>query len=91
MRQVVTSGVDLGPYGYNVSRASAFFDEVRGRLLGNPAVRSLGYSLDQGGMSGREATAWRDEQRALAAEGKFFFSVTQFCFAATRRAEQQVS
>jgi SAM-dependent methyltransferase len=44
------------------------------------------YVVGQGGMSRREATAWRDEQRALAAEGKFFFSVTQFCFAATRPA-----
>ena len=53
MRRVVTGGVDLGPYGYDASRASAFFDDLRGRLLGNPAVRSLAYSLDQGGMSGK--------------------------------------
>jgi ubiquinone/menaquinone biosynthesis C-methylase UbiE len=30
------------------------------------------------------AKAWGDEQRALAASGDYFFSVTQFCFSATR-------
>lgn len=44
------------------------------------------YVVEQGGISREDATAWRDEQRALAAEGRFFFSVTQFCFAATRTA-----
>lgn len=42
------------------------------------------YVVEQGRMSVDDATAWRDEQRALAERGEFFFSVTQFCFAATR-------
>jgi arsenite methyltransferase len=33
-----------------------------------------------------EARAWAAEQRELAARGEFFFSCTQFCFSATRRA-----
>jgi SAM-dependent methyltransferase len=44
------------------------------------------YVVDQGGMSAEDATAWREEQRALADRGEFFFSVTQFCFTATRPA-----
>ena len=43
-----------------------------GQELRNPAC----------GMNDEEATRWRDEQRALADTGEFFFSVTQFCFAA---------
>jgi SAM-dependent methyltransferase len=42
------------------------------------------YVVGQGGMSEEDATRWRDEQRLLAARGEFFFSVTQFCFTATR-------
>jgi SAM-dependent methyltransferase len=42
------------------------------------------YVVDQGGMSAQDAAAWRDEQQELAARGAFFFSVTQFCFVATR-------
>jgi hypothetical protein len=42
------------------------------------------YVVEQGGMSVEDATAWRDEQRTLEERGEFFFSVTQFCFAATR-------
>jgi ubiquinone/menaquinone biosynthesis C-methylase UbiE len=41
------------------------------------------YVVDQGGMDPEEAQVWVDEQRALAAQGSFFFSVTQFCFSAT--------
>jgi SAM-dependent methyltransferase len=32
-----------------------------------------------------EAKAWADEQRELGDRGEFFFTVTQFCFTATRR------
>jgi SAM-dependent methyltransferase len=42
------------------------------------------YVVSQGEMRAEDATMWRDEQRALADRGEFFFSVTQFCFAATR-------
>ena len=43
------------------------------------------YVVEQGGMSRREAQAWADDQRALGERGEFFFTVTQFCFTATRR------
>jgi hypothetical protein len=40
---------------------------------------------EQGGVSRAEAKAWADEQRKLGERGEFFFTVTQFCFTATRR------
>jgi arsenite methyltransferase len=43
------------------------------------------YVVEQGGMSQKEARAWADEQRALGDRGEFFFTVTQFCFTASRR------
>jgi arsenite methyltransferase len=43
------------------------------------------YVVEQGGMSQQEAKAWADEQRELGDRGEFFFTVTQFCFTATRR------
>jgi ubiquinone/menaquinone biosynthesis C-methylase UbiE len=43
------------------------------------------YVAEQGGMSQPEAKAWADEQRELGDRGEFFFTVTQFCFTATRR------
>ena len=42
------------------------------------------YVVEQGGMSQEEAKAWADEQRELGERGEFFFTVTQFCFTATR-------
>lgn len=44
------------------------------------------YVVDQGAMDPEDATRWRDEQRRLGTQGEFFFSVTQFCFMATRPA-----
>jgi SAM-dependent methyltransferase len=43
------------------------------------------YVAEQGGMSQEEAKAWADEQHELGDRGEFFFTVTQFCFTATRR------
>jgi arsenite methyltransferase len=43
------------------------------------------YVAKQGGMNQQEAKAWADEQRELSDRGEFFFTVTQFCFTATRR------
>jgi SAM-dependent methyltransferase len=43
------------------------------------------YVAEQGGMSQQEAKAWADEQRELGDRGEFLFTVTQFCFTATRR------
>jgi arsenite methyltransferase len=42
------------------------------------------YVTSQGGISQQEAQAWADEQRELGGRGEFFFTVTQFCFTATR-------
>jgi arsenite methyltransferase len=42
------------------------------------------YVVEQGGMSQQEATLWADEQRKLGERGEFFFTVTQFCFTASR-------
>ena len=43
------------------------------------------YVVEQGGMRQEEAQAWADEQRTLGERGEFFFTVTQFCFTASRR------
>jgi len=52
------------------------------------AVAMLGMVADfvpgRGGVSEAEASAWRAEQRDLAARGEFFFEGTQFCFTATK-------
>ena len=45
------------------------------------------YVAEQGGISRQEAKAWADEQRELGGRGEFFFTVTQFCFTATRRSD----
>jgi arsenite methyltransferase len=43
------------------------------------------YVVEQGGMNQEEAKVWADEQRELGERGEFFFTVTQFCFTASRR------
>jgi hypothetical protein len=35
-------------------------------------------------MSRQEGKRWADEQRGLGERGEFFFTVTQFCFTASR-------
>ena len=55
MGHVVTSTVSLRPYGYDTTRAAAFFDQVQERLRGNPAIESFSYGVYQGGMGGRLA------------------------------------
>jgi len=55
------------------------------RLLASLVSLLEQYVADQGGMSRAEARAWADEQRELGDRGEFFFTVTQFCFTATRR------
>ena len=37
-----------------------------------------GYAVDQGHLDAADAQAWFDEQVALARDGRFFFSITQF-------------
>jgi arsenite methyltransferase len=43
------------------------------------------YVVEQGGLSQEDAKAWTDDQRELGKRGEFFFTVTQFCFTASRR------
>jgi putative ABC transport system permease protein len=53
MGRVVTGSINLGPYGYDVARATAFFNELRSRLSANPAVSSVSYGVERGGMLGK--------------------------------------
>ena len=53
MERVISGGIDLGPYGYNVPRATAFFDDLYAALRANPAVESLAYSISRGSMAGK--------------------------------------
>lgn len=42
------------------------------------------FAIDTGHMSQEEAQGWADEQRALAEQGRFFFSITHFSIAARK-------
>ena len=42
------------------------------------------YAVDNGHLSADEARAWSEEQRALAADGRFFFSLTHFVISARK-------
>ncbi len=55
-------------------------DTVAGPLVGLIASFVTGHA----GVTRDEATAWADEQRALAADGEAFFACTQFCFTAIK-------
>ncbi|MBZ5500227.1 MAG: ABC transporter permease [Acidobacteriia bacterium] len=50
-RRIVTGSVSLAPYGYNTARAASFFDDLQGRLGGNPAISALSMAAYQGGMT----------------------------------------
>ena len=76
----------------------AGFEDVRaeGHVFATVELDPETYSgallpLMEGYVAGRpdfgeaEAAAWANEQRELGERGEFFFSVTQFCFAATRQ------
>lgn len=49
--RIVAGTVSLGPYGYDATRATTFFDDLSDRLRANPAIRSMAYSAEQGGMT----------------------------------------
>jgi predicted permease len=49
--RIVTGTVSLAPYGYDDTRAATFFDDLSARLRANPAIRSMTYSVAQGGMT----------------------------------------
>jgi putative ABC transport system permease protein len=53
MSHLVTGSIYLTPHGYSPARATAFFEDLRGRLTGNGAFTSVAYGLDQGGMLGK--------------------------------------
>jgi ubiquinone/menaquinone biosynthesis C-methylase UbiE len=60
-------------------------NELSSETYGGSLVSMLkGYIADQDGIGEQGATRWQDEQRRLGGEGAFFFSVTQFCFQATK-------
>jgi ubiquinone/menaquinone biosynthesis C-methylase UbiE len=65
------------------AHAFATNELVRDAYGGSLVPMLTGYVVDRGGMSAEDAQSWADEQRELAAHGKFFFCVTQFCFSAT--------
>jgi SAM-dependent methyltransferase len=69
-------GVDAHPFATTVLTPDAY----GGSLV--PLLEQ--YVAEQGGISPEEAKAWADEQRELGERGEFFFTVTQFCFTATR-------
>ena len=56
----------------------------RRRATAGSSSPSPGSSWRTRAWSGREASAWADEQRALAERGDFYFACIQFCFAAQR-------
>jgi arsenite methyltransferase len=64
----VFATTELDPETYSVALLPLMEDYVAGRESVGP----------------EEAAAWAAEQRALGERGEFFFSITQFCFAATR-------
>jgi putative ABC transport system permease protein len=53
MSRLVTTYVNLSPYGYNLPRATEFFDDLRTRLTANPGITSVAYTFSQGGMLGK--------------------------------------
>lgn len=53
MGRVLTGSINLAPYGYDAARATAFFDDLHQRLAGNPAVASVSYAVERGGMLGK--------------------------------------
>jgi predicted permease len=53
MDRIVSGSIYLDPYGYNVPRATAFFDDLSAALRANPALDSVAYSVFQGGMGGK--------------------------------------
>lgn len=43
------------------------------------------YAVDNSHVSAEEAAAWLKEQRTLAAEGRFFYSLTHFVVSARKK------
>ena len=51
MSRIVMTTVTLRPHGYTPERAEIFFDTLRNRLQGNPAIDSVSMRVYEGGMS----------------------------------------
>ena len=51
MSRIVITTVTLRPHGYTQERAEIFFDALRNRLQGNPAIDSVSLRVYEGGMS----------------------------------------
>ena len=51
MSHVVMTTITLREQGYTPERAGAFFDALRGRLRGNPAIDAISMRVYEGGMS----------------------------------------
>jgi putative ABC transport system permease protein len=49
--RIVTTDLSLTQYGYDAPRARGFFDELIGRIGGNPAIAAVALSDSQGGMT----------------------------------------
>ena len=61
--------------------------ELDRETYGGMAIRMIEtYAAGLDDVGSDAAKAWADEQRALGARGEFFFTVTQFCFTASRPA-----
>lgn len=50
--RIVSTEIRLSPFGYTPPRASGFFDELRARLEGNPAIHLTSTIEGQGGYGG---------------------------------------
>jgi putative ABC transport system permease protein len=50
--RIINVSLSLGHYEYTPPRATAFFDDLRGRLTGNPAIGTVSFTANQGGFAG---------------------------------------
>lgn len=64
--RTVTGSVYLGQYGYTPARAAAFFEDLRGRLRTNPAIRSVSVISFRGGMMSSGRLVVDDQPRRFA-------------------------
>lgn len=51
MSRIVMTTITLRPHGYTPERAEIFFDDLRNRLQGHPAIDSVSMRVYEGGMS----------------------------------------
>src|SRR3954470_13702934 len=51
MSHVMVGTMSFAPYGYNSTSAGVFFNDISTRLSANPALRSVAFSVSQGGMT----------------------------------------